>query len=182
MNNQADCERVLQAMAVGEMIVIPGRGGWAMKVMRANTDLEFDFTHVNYASDSGEKFYVYDTVDNPHGAGKVFNERTLGVPCRNCGVVIDGNIVGATVLDTANKVTGRFSWSNVIYGKGGSFSISPDGELVVNGQSQGYLHGVFLADKNRIDGYVGVFRPTKPVSAVLVAEMEQLVLAWMTAA
>jgi hypothetical protein len=183
MGNQADLEKVLQSMDVGERIVVPGRGGWQMQIIRTNVGIECDFVHINFAPYGGDKFFVYSTVVNPYGAGKVFNETTLGVPCRNCGMAVDGRVVGATVLDATDKVTDRFSWSNIVYGKNpGSFAISTDGELTVNGQSKGYLHVVFLADKNRIDGYVGVFRPVKPSGAVKVLEMEDLVLASLTKA
>lgn len=182
MKNQASLESVLGAMAVGETVSIPGRGGWVMKVTRATGGVEFDFAHVNRVPDGGEKFFVFTTAGNQYGAGKIVQETTLGVPCRDCGLVIDGHIVGATVLDATGKVTNRFSWSNIVYGKKGTFSISAEGELVVNGQSNGYLHAVFLADKNRIVGYVGVFRPAKPTDAVQVLEMEQLVLASLAAA
>ncbi len=181
MKNQTDLEKVLRAMAADEMFAIPGRGGWAMEVTCVKPGVEFDFKHVNSVLDGGEKFFAYNTAGNQYGAGKVFNETTLGVSCRNCGVAVDGNIVGATVLDATGKVTDRLSWSNIVYTKSGSFAISAEGELAVNGQPKGYLHAVFLADKNRIDGYVGVFRPVKPAGAVQVLEMEQLVLASLAA-
>lgn len=179
--NQTDLKSVLWVMAAGETVTIPGRGGWAMEVTCIKPGVEFDFKHVNSAPDGGEKFFVYNTAGNQYGAGKVFNETTLGVPCRNCGVDTDGKIVGALALDATGKVTDRISWSNIVFAKGGFFTVSADGELVVNGQPKGFLHEVFLADKNRIDGYVGVFRPTKPTGTVQVKEMEQLVLASLPA-
>ncbi|HSR89190.1 MAG TPA: hypothetical protein VLK22_02190 [Candidatus Udaeobacter sp.] len=178
VSNQVNLDRVLGALAAGETLTIPGRGGWVMKVTCVKPGVEFDFKHVNPVADGGEKFFTYNTYGNPYGAGKVYNETTLGVSCRDCGVAIDGNIVGAVVVGDTDKVEDRLSWSNIVYAKSSSFSVGPDGKLIVNGsQYKGYLHAVFLADKNRIDGYVGVFRPTKPVGAVKVLEMEQLVLA-----
>jgi len=89
---------------------------------------------------------------------------------------VDDKITGAIVLDGDGKVSGRFSWSNIVFAKKQTFSISAEGELVVNGASEGFLHAVFLADKNRLTGYVGVFKPVKPEQPVRILEMETLVL------
>lgn len=173
--DQARVREVLDQLSVGQLVVIPGRGGWELVVTRCESG--FDFTHRNPAGDGeNDKFFAYDTTGNPYGAGKIRQEPSLGVQCRNCGVDVDGTIVGAIVLDVDGKVTARFSWSNIVFLKKQRFSINTQGELVVNGASQGFLHTVFMPDKNRMDGYVGVFKPNPPTNSVKVLEMETLLL------
>lgn len=169
-----DLSTQLEQLVIGESVTIPGRGGWQMVITR-NAD-GLDFTHCCPVPGAGVKFFEYTTCGNPYGAGMIRQEPTLGLPCRQCGVEADGQIVGAIVLDTSGKVAGRFSWSNLQYVRRLSFSIDHQGELRVNGASQGYLALLFLPDKNRMEGYVGVFVPVKP-EAVKVVEMEELVLA-----
>lgn len=166
---------LLAQLKLGESMGLPGRGGWMMRVTACDTG--FDFTHRNPTEEGRSKFFEYSTAGNSYGAGKIVQEPSLGVACRQCGVEMDGAIVGAIVLGVDDKVVGRFSWSNIVFAKGQTFSISAEGELVVNGASQGFLHALFLPDKNRLDGYVGVFKTTKPTEAVKVLEMETLLFA-----
>jgi len=166
---------VLGKMKAGEVVPIPGRGGWKMEVTACGGN-EFDFTHHNPAGDGRNKFYLYTTVGNKFGAGKTKQEPSLGVPCRNCGAEVDGAVVGALVRGVDGKISERFSWSNLVFAQKGTFSISADGALTVNDASKGFLQAVFLPDKNRLEGYVGVFGPTKP-ERVVVLEMEELLLA-----
>ncbi len=133
-----------------------------------------DFVHLN-PTEGGYKFFQYSTVDNKYGAGMIEQEPTLGVPCRNCGVDVDGTIVGALVLDEDGKICERFSWSNLVYAQKGEFLLSNQDELKVNGKTKGFFKAIFLADKNRIKGYVGVFGSAKP-EQVKVLEMENLLL------
>lgn len=167
-------QEVLGQLEVGQQVVIPGRGGW--EIVLTKRENGFDLTHRNPTGEGGYKFFAYDTTGNPHGAGMIVQEPTLGVPCRNYGVDVDGTLVGALVLGEDGKVRERFSWSNVVFMKKGKFSISPEGELKVNDEAKGHLRAVFLADKNRIRGYVGVFGPAKP-GQVKVLEMEDILLA-----
>lgn len=134
-----------------------------------------DIRLFNPVEGGGEKFFAVTTEGNPYGAPIVIQEPSLGVPCQSCGVDIDGMIVGALIV-VMGKVVERFSWSTVIYIKKGQFVISPDGQLTVNDQPRGWLRAVFLPDKNRMKGFVGVFGPEKP-DTVKVLEMEDLLVA-----
>jgi hypothetical protein len=167
---------VLESLKEGEEIIIPGRGGWEMVVKKGKDGCDFIYRNpVNEAKDKF-KFFVFDTTGNPYGAGMVVQEPTLGVPCKNCGVDVEGTIVGALVLGDDGKVKERFSWSNLVFVKKGEFSINADGELKVNGEQKGYLQALFLPDKNRLKGYVGVFGGKKP-EKVKILEMEDLLFA-----
>lgn len=159
----------------GETVTLPGRGGWKIEIAACEGG-GFDVTHYNPADGERKKFYLYTTVGNPYGAGKMKQEPSLGVPCRDCGVEVAGGIVGALVRGGDGKITDRFSWSNLVFAKNGTFSIGSDGALTVNGAPKGFLQAVFLPDKNRLEGYVGVFVPAKP-KRVVVLEMEDMLLA-----
>lgn len=163
----------------GDELVIEGRGGWEMVVEYGENGV--DFTHRNPVWVSGEcvgyKFFWYTTKGNAYGAGIIDQEPTLGVLLTSCGLDHTGKLVGAIVVDDGGAVTGRFSWSNVVYAKGKSFSVGTDGGLTVDGARQGSLAAIFLADKNRLGGFVGVFTPSGQ-DTVTILEMEQLVLAF----
>lgn len=168
---------ILEKMAnlkPGEVVPIPGRGGWKIEIAACEGG-GFDVTHYNPADDGRKKFYIYTSVGNKFGAGKMKQEPSLGVPCRDCGVEVDGAVVGALVRGEDGKITDRFSWSNLVFAKKGTFSIGADGALTVNDAPKGFLQAVFLPDKNRLEGYVGVFAPVKP-ERVVVLEMEDLLL------
>lgn len=79
-------------------------------------------------------------------------------------------------MNEGGKISERYSWSNLVLVQNKNFRITLDGELQANGQSKGYLQALFLADKNRIKGFVGVFAPEKPKGKVRVLEMENLLL------
>ena len=165
----------MRKLNAGDVEIVQGRGGWLYKLTGTATGA--DIRIYNPAGDGDkEKFFAVDTAGNPYGAPMIIQEPSLGIPCRNAGVNVDGHIVGALVTDGSEKIVERFSWSNLVYIKGGSFNISSDGELTVNGERKGYLSLIFLADKNRIQGYVGVFVPQKPVGCAKVIEMEDLLL------
>jgi hypothetical protein len=172
MTTEEILEKVDQ-LAVGESLVLPGRGEWEIVLTKREDGL--DLTHRN-PTKGGCKFFTYDTSGNPYGAGMIVQEPTLGVPCRKCGVDVDGTIVGALVLGEDGKIRERFSWSNLVFMKKGAFSIGADGAFTVNGVTKGYLVAIFLPDKNRLEGYVGVFGSTKP-EKVKIIEMENLLLA-----
>lgn len=165
----------LENLKPGEFIVVPGRGGWRIKLIK--TPDGFDVVHFNPIGDdeNQQKFFRYSTIGNPYGAGMVEQEPTLGLTCRFCGVDIDGLIIGAIVMKE-DKVSDRYSWSNLVLNQKKSFRITMEGELIVDGQSKGYLQAIFVADKNRIKGFVGVFTPEKPKGKVRVLEMENILL------
>ena len=100
----------------------------------------------------------------------VIQEPTLGIPCREAGVDIDGRIVGALVLDSDGKVVKRFSWFKLVFVEKRGFEITPTGLLFEQDPTGtkflvGRLRAFFLPDKNRMDGYVGIFG-TKPIPKI----------------
>lgn len=168
----------------GTEITIPGRGGWECVLIRCHQG--FDFTLRCPETDADDdptdryKFFSVDTSGNKYGAPIVIQEPTLGVLCRAAGVDIDGRIVGALVLDSDGKVFKRFSWSKLVFVEKRGFEITPTGLLFEQDRAGtklfvGHLRALFLPDKNRLDGYVGIFGPTKP-QQVNVLEMEDLLL------
>ena len=131
-----------------------------------------------------DKFFTVDTVYSDFGAPMVIQEPTLGIPCREAGVDIDGRIVGALVLDSDGKVVKRFSWSKLVFVEKRGFEITPTGLLFEQDPTGtkflvGRLRAFFLPDKNRMDGYVGIFGPSDPkdIKPVKILEMEDLLLA-----
>lgn len=170
-------------------IVIPGRGDWRCVLTRQHQGFDFTLECPEIDDDDEPtgrcKFFIVDTRDNQFGAPKVFQEPSLGVLCRNAGVDIDGRIVGALVLDSDGKVVKRFSWSKLVFVEKRGFEITPTGLLFEQDQTGtkflvGRLRALFLPDKNRLDGYVGIFGPSDPSKAqepVKILEMEDLLLA-----
>ena len=158
----------LKAIAPGQTLVIEGRKGWFY--LLTGTEKGADLEVINPTEDlQGEKFFTFSTVGNPYGAGKIFQERTLGIQ------VGQRLIVGALVLDDQKKISKRFSWSNLVYIQNKTVEIV-DGELFIDGVTNGFLKVAFLADKNRIDGFVGIFVPDRPEDEVKEVEMESLLL------
>lgn len=176
-------QAVVTGMAVGETAELPIRGGWRLRITKLNTGDEVDIRVFNPVGDTGqERFFAYDTIGDKYGAGKIVQEPSLGIALGDCGVDVADRLVGAIVLDETGKVKigadgkpCRFSWSNVTFAKHQKMSVTSTGELEIDGVSYGYLAAVFLTDKNRMNGYVGVFTPTKP-DKVRVAEMEELAI------
>lgn len=166
----------LNQLGIGEEIVIEGRGGWRIKLKKAQEG--FDLIHFNPIKDDENqmKFFRYTTEGNAYGAGMIDQEPTLGVQCVACGVDVPGLINGALVMNKEGKIVERYSWSNLVLVQNKNFIITVEGELKINGESKGFLQALFLADKNRIKGHVGVFAPEKPKEKVKVLEMESLLL------
>lgn len=160
----------------GDVEIVQGRGGWLYKLTGTATGA--DIRIYNPAGGGGkEKFFAIETTLNPYGAPMVIQEPSLSVPCNTInGVEVGGKIIGALVVGQNGEIAERFSWSNLVFIKGGIFTITVEGELFVNGASKGYLRLLFLADKNRMQGFVGVFVPQKP-EKVVVKEMEDILLA-----
>lgn len=181
-SKQDALSRAMVIMESGDYFTLEGRGGWKMQIVKMEAG--FDFVHF-YPIESGlaDKFFQYSTEGNPYGAGKIFQEPSLGKPCPPLLInsrlekMEEARIVGALVLDADGRVAERFSWSNVVFIKGGKVEFTDaTGELFVDGVSKGFLKALFLPDKNRLDGYVGVFTPARP-QTVKVLEMENLLLA-----
>lgn len=197
----------LTKMGIGENWDTPLRKGWRIKFTK--TEDGFDVKIYNPAADNkGEMFFVVDTSNNPYGAPEVIQETTLGIPfqvtdgSKTTGVyntngelkianhnflistnpireTIEDKIVGALVIGKSGKIEERFSWTNVIFMKNLSLFISEEGELFINDKSKGFLHLLFLPDKNRMKGYVGVFTPEKS-NLVKIIEMEDLLLSQLS--
>lgn len=169
---------LLASLSDGEEITIPGRCGWEIVLGKATDGI--DLSHQNPSGDGRFKFFTYTTKGNKYGAGITKQEPSLGILLNSFGVT-DGvkptdTLVGAIVLDEHNKVSARYSWSNVVFMKKQNITITSAGELKVGDVSQGFVTAVFLPDKNRMEGYVGVFRPSCS-DTVKVLEMESVVLA-----
>ena len=166
----------LNNLEIGGSITIPGRGGWMIKLIK--TAEGFDLVHFNPIADDENqlKFFRYTTIDNPYGAGMIDQEPTLGVTCQSCGVNIPGLIVGALITnESGDEVAERYSWSNLVLNQNKNFRITLEGEVIIDGQRKGYLRALFLADKRRMKGFVGIFSPEKPEN-VQVFDMEKLIL------
>ena len=164
----------LEKLDVGQVEEVACRKGWVCQLTK--TSEGFDVTLFNPVEGGGQKFYNVSTAGHPYGAPMVNQEPTLGIPCRKAGIDVNGNIVGAMILDDKGKVIERFSWSNIVYAKGQTLDITSDGQLIVGGQPKGFVQKIFLPDKNRLRGYVGVFGPQKAES-VRIFEIEDLLLA-----
>jgi len=162
-------------LEVGESVVIPGRGGWMIRLIK--TPEGFDLEHFNPIDkdESQLKFFKYTTVGNPYGAGMIDQEPTLGVLCEMCGVDAKGLVTGALVLNKEGEIIERYSWSNLVLVQNKDFRITLKGELLVEGQKKGYLRVLLLVDKNRITGFTGIFSPEKP-KEVQIMEMEDIIL------
>lgn len=171
-------KNTLSKMGIGETWDTPLRKGW--RIMFTKTEDGFDVKIYCPTEDrKGEMFFTVDTSGNPYGAPKIIQEPTLGISCKEAGVEIDGNIVGALIVGESGKIEDRFSWSNLVFTKNLGIYISEKGKLIIETKSQGYLSLLFLPDKNRIEGYVGVFTPEKP-EKVKVIELEDLLLSQLS--
>ena len=175
------------SLSPNQRVVMDLRGGWKLAISRIPGSANLEIEHFQPADDGTRKFFVYTTTGNPYGAGKIIQEPDLALypkPFDNTTPV-----VGALVLNLEGKISERFSWSNLqliqkrqvsLLLKGEEFELlisdPQTGEMV----SKGWLRALFLSDKNRMAGYVGVFDPVydhvvgKPVK---ILEMEDLLLA-----
>jgi hypothetical protein len=190
-------------LKIGESFTLTGRKGWFYKHTKTEAGLEDK--NFNPTKDGKEKFYITDTTGSLYGAPMIKQETSLGIPFKITGdVVIDvdkdpegllkigkhdcwartnpgksdlrGNIVGALLTDNLHKaITDRFSWSGVVFFENLEFTITEKNELIIDGKSKGFLRLLFLADKNRIEGYIGVFVPQKQ-KKVKILEVEELLL------
>jgi len=147
------------------------RGGWLLEISEGPDGADI---RVYNPSDNGQKkFFEYSTHGNPYGAGKIIQEPSLGIPLGNIGIDLDDFLVGMLVIDSSGKVVERFSLTNAILMKKQIIHVSSSGELFVNGSTKGFLTILFMPDKNRLSGYVGVFS-FKKSGKVKIVEMEDL--------
>lgn len=181
-------QMILDALAQlgeGERVVIPREvlgAQWELAVTRTG-ERRVDLTHRNPADDgtSRFKFYTADTTGNPYGAMTFDQEPSLGIPCREAGIDMDGKLVGVVVLDEGSKVSLRGSWSKFVWSPKPEermpYNISLDGEVFINNLSLGFIHGITLPDKNRMRGWVPVVRLGRPTGPVRQFEMEDVAVA-----
>lgn len=173
----ATVQRLLQELAPDDTIGFPLRKGWAAEVVARGDGESWDIILRNLR-DGQQLFYLVTTEHSPYGAPMIVQEPSYPVHYRKGDV--DVRIVGAIVRDAEGQVKDRFSWSNMVFMQGKMVELTPDGELKVDGESCGFLQAAFLPDMNRMQGYVGVFGPTKP-EQVRVLEMEDLLFASLDA-
>lgn len=168
----------LTKMGIGETWDTPLRKGW--KITFTKVEDGFNVKIYNPTADhKGEMFFTIDTSSNLYGAPEVIQETTLGISCKDVGVDVNGKVVGALVIGNSGKIEERFSWTNVVFMKNLSLFISGEGELFIDNKSKGFLKLLFLPDKNRMKGFVGVFTPEKP-EKVKVIELEDLLLSQLS--
>lgn len=161
-----------------KQVVLDLRGGWKLRLW-LNTKGEVEMEHFQPNAEGRRKFFVYSTEGNPYGAGKIIQEPDLALVLPK----INLPVVGALVLNEAGDIAERYSWSNLVFMKKSLFEIDENSQLTIvdeNGQPhfKGKLRAVFLPDKNRMEGYVGIFDPVleRASGPVRVLEMETLLV------
>src|SRR5680860_419074 len=163
---------LLGTLEIGQSVIIPVKGGWELKVTSAKDGLEFKHYNPWKGDRSKEAFYTYSNR-NTNGSGMMDQEKTLGIPCRNCGIDNDGRIIGVLVTD-GKEIINRFSLSKIVYLQEKNIAVSPEGEVIIDEESQGFVRLLFLPDKNRLDGFVCITTPDK--HEVKIMEMEDLLM------
>ncbi len=163
----------LKDLEIGESIILPVKGGWELRITAAKNGLEFKHYNPWKGDRNKEAFYTYSNR-NPNGSGMMDQEKTLGIPCRECGINNDGRIIGILVTDEVGKIVDRFSLSKIVYLQERNLNITENGEVKINEESKGFVHLLFLPDKNRLDGFVCITTPNK--QEVKIMEMEDLLM------
>lgn len=163
----------LKELGIGESVIVPVKGGWELEITSTENGLEFKHYNPWKGDRRKEAFYTYSNR-NPNGSGMMDQEKTLGIPCRKCGIDNDGRIIGVLVTDDSCKIIDRFSLSKIVYVQEKNIKTSPEGEIFINEESQGFIGILFLPDKNRLDGFVCVTFPEK--REVRIMEMEDLLV------
>lgn len=148
------------------------RGGWKAEIIAG--DEGNDIIISNPTPDGGKKFFEITSVGDAYGAPRVIQEPALGIPARDAGIDLDGNLVGFIIVQDG-QVVERASLSNLIYMKESTVDVTVDGELLINSESKGFINMVFSPDKNRLIGLVAFVGPDKR-DEVEVLEMEQAAL------
>ncbi|HBV57689.1 MAG TPA: hypothetical protein DEB73_00200 [Candidatus Magasanikbacteria bacterium] len=178
--------KLIRDFPKGTEITIPCRGEWECMLTSCCSREWFTATVQcpetdNDGNPTGRyKFFTVKTSDR-HGPPKVTQEPTLGIPCRAAGVDIHGHIISGLVIDADGKITKRLQWSYIVFVEKRDFEITPTGLLFVQDPAGtkflvGRLRALFLPDKNRLDGYIGVFGPSDPdnIKPVKILNMEDL--------
>lgn len=185
MNLDLQKLELVERMSVGEKLTFHGRKGWQYEITKVSNDRngEFDLRSYNPNPKTRQsRWFEIDTSAkvSQYGAPVIVQEPDLGIALRKFGINIESKLIGALVLDNMGSIVERFSWSNLVFMKEQTFSISTEGELEVDQSSKGFLSALFLADKERIKGYVGIFVPTKPEKKVKILEMEDLLVSTLS--
>lgn len=151
------------------------REGWTADIIIFNKKTgEHDISIYNTDPETGiKKFFEASTMNSLNGAPYFDQEPDLKIPVTVNDASYD--VVGAVVLDENSIVTDRFSWSNLQFVQKKYFSIR-DGQVIVDGESKGYIHTLVLPDKNRMRGYVAYCVPIAP-EEIQIKELEDLALA-----
>lgn len=185
LNTKNDLTGVLAGLLNGESIHIQLGTQWALELTRTSAE-RIDATMFNAVLDAegnevGRKFYQMSTVGNPYGAPMLVQEPSLGIPCCEAGIDLEGGLIGFVAFGEDGALVLRTSLSKLTYSpkleERATYSVSSEGEVVVGGKSLGYINAVFLPDKNRMQGYVALVRPNRPNGPVKVLEMEQVAFA-----
>lgn len=174
-----DIKELFRSHSVNQ-VIFDLRGGWKLRLW-LNAEGSWEMEHFNPVSetDKRRKFFIYSTVGNPYGAGKIIQEPDLALVAPK----INLPVVGALVLDQDGNIAERYSWSNLFFMKKIAADIDENNQLYLideNGQPifKGKLRALFLPDKNRMEGYVGIFDSVveRAEGPVRVLEMESLLL------
>lgn len=155
-----------------ETLKIELRGGWYTEV-RGNGDGTADIETYNLDPNTGRKrWYSVTSLGNKYGGPLMYEEPDLGIKLEDVGVPgIDDRLVGFVSFGPDGKVE-RKSFSNTVFMEKKTLDVTAEGALVINGEVVGYLAVIFMSNKARIKGYVGIFIPTKPSEPVKIMEME----------
>ncbi len=170
---QEEVLKDLESLEIGESVIVPVKGGWELEITKTENGLEFKHYNPWKGDRSKEAFYTYSNR-NPNGSGMMDQEKTVGIPCRKCGIDSDGRIIGVLVTDNSEEIVDRFSLSKIIYVQERNLNITENGEVKIDEESKGFVHLLFLPDKNRLDGFVCITTPNK--QEVKIMEMEDLLM------
>lgn len=169
-------KQAIEALEVGESLIAgPEFTGtqWSYILLRASAT-RVDAIICNVDENGVHWFCDVSTVGHPYGLPMVVEEPSLGVPCIDCGIEAEGNVVGAFVLNGDRDVTRRTSWSRIVKVEKGAFVITPEGEFLVNGVSEGFVRGLIASNKNRIKGWIAIVAPTRSVKQLVPLEVQSL--------
>lgn len=170
----------MESQDMRENLKLKGRGGWVLEAIPTGNG-EHDFIITNPTAEGLLKFFSVTTVGNPYGAPMIEQEPSLRIPMRDAGIDMDGDIVGAVICDANGHVVERASLSNLFFMKGQSVEINLGGEVLIDGESKGFIQMLVNPDKNRLVGYVALVGPNPPNNDITVHELETLAVALLTA-
>lgn len=142
--------------------IIDGRCGWKIRLQRTSSDEVTagdgcDITHSRIDPATGKAmFYEYSTIGTRFGNGLLIQEPSLAIPLSNFADRIfnhtNGFVVGICVVGEDGRVIPecRYSLSNLFFMSGKSLEIKPDGEVLLDKMSIGWVNVLFSPDKNRL--------------------------------